>query len=498
MSKAKKDIKPKGLHPFEEEFFENNKPELETMSNFFDYKPMLKGDYKEAPNLTPLSLVDIDFSDISNDDFKSGLKKLDARVNSQQKVNAKLKEAQKLSDIVYRRKPRPKVDDRMHYADNSSSASGVTHNIEIPEDREVIIQGVSDKKLSPENTGDQLGEVSGGFAQGLNSYVADKVPVQEPTPVNDVQASISDYITSKMPSASQVNSLLGVNKQATHQIEIPDDREIIIEGQGKPLVAKDDLLGTVSGTPPAPVTTVTAPVPGLYSDDLNENMGPATHTIIVPEQREVLIEGVSKFIMDSGLENNEIKSCMYHKGKKLSHVSMIFNNDSALNFNIELFNPATPLQYLISTRLNLDDKITIAGGNTKYSEFVLNTLANVTEIFCAQIVVSSPYTQGSPEDIAAIQAQLNQAMFFKNKNIAGLQAIEPINIQLQRDIMQYQLGIVYFNINKLLQRPFIIDGMDTLTYNIMAGMTVTICFYYKQISLKRVMLAAARNAPNLL
>ena len=83
---------PKGLHPFEQEFFENTSADLEIpedQSNFFDYKNMLS-DYVEAPNLQPLSLVDLDFSDMDKGDFKENLKTLSARVAAQDSVNEKI------------------------------------------------------------------------------------------------------------------------------------------------------------------------------------------------------------------------------------------------------------------------------------------------------------------------------------------------------------------------------------------------------------------------
>jgi hypothetical protein len=47
---------------------------------------------------------------------------------------------------------------------------------------------------------------------------------------------------------------------------------------------------------------------------------------------------------------------------------------------------------------------------------------------------------------------------------------------------------------KQLGRPFIPDGMDVIEYKILAGNSVTMCFFYKQVSLKKVFIEEARTS----
>ena len=53
--------------------------------------------------------------------------------------------------------------------------------------------------------------------------------------------------------------------------------------------------------------------------------------------------------------------------------------------------------------------------------------------------------------------------------------------------------MISFAINDVLNRPFIPDGMDVINYNILAGNTVTMCFYHEQKSLKKLFYEEARQ-----
>ena len=483
---------PKGLHPFEQEFFENTSADLEIpedQSNFFDYKNML-ANYKEAPNLQPLSLVDLDFSDLDKGDFKENLKTLSARVAAQDSINEKIRKAT----------PRNPFTKKGVHPEKKSSASAAepTHSLEIPGDREVIIEGQSDKSTAAPITPGTLADVSGDdFAQGLTNFAKGG---------SDFKNELANYDRTNGEDAQAMNDILGVSPESSHAIQVPQDRPVIIEGVNASASqpAPYDPTGPVSGedeqmqgnlsivTPPGALGADQVGI-GTENPLINEALGigrPSSHKIIVPQEREVIIEGVSKFILG---EDNEMKSCQYYKGKKLNHMTLIFNNDSALDFTTELFNPSVPLQYLISTRQNIDDKIRVAGGQATYSEILFNLLANPLMIICCQIVVTTPDGLST-----SIIAQLNQTMFFKNRNVSGLQAAEPLNVAIQRDSMQFQTGIVFFNIPKILNRPFIADGMDTLTYTVLAGNSVVLNFYYKQVQAKRVYYEEAREARNLL
>lgn len=212
--------------------------------------------------------------------------------------------------------------------------------------------------------------------------------------------------------------------------------------------------------------------------------------VIVPRERTVIVKGVSDFILSDSKEADAVKNIGYYKGKKLKKLLLTFNNDSALDFNLELFNPSMPLDYLYSTSLNLNDKIQVGGPNSdvSYSDVLFNLLSNPTLIPNATIVISGP----------SVSQQMAQSMLFKNKTIAGDEYIDPQNMNLNIDNMQVANDIIYFDIMNKLNRPFVPDGMDVIQYKILAGNTVTMCFYYKQISLKRVMFQEARNSKKLL
>jgi hypothetical protein len=147
-----------------------------------------------------------------------------------------------------------------------------------------------------------------------------------------------------------------------------------------------------------------------------------------------------------------------------------------------------PLDYLYSTSLNLNNKIQVAGGVVAYTDVLYNLLANPALLVNAKFVVAGPQ----------VQSQLSQPISIINKSISGVEKIVPINIALQIDNMQVQNDMVAFDIMKNLNRPFIPDGMDVAEYTVLAGNTVTMCFWYKQVSLKKVFYEEARNNKTIL
>lgn len=210
--------------------------------------------------------------------------------------------------------------------------------------------------------------------------------------------------------------------------------------------------------------------------------------IIVPSDKKVIVEGVSKFILNNTDENDVVRNLGYYKGEKLKELILIFNNNSLLDFNLQIFNPSMPLDYLYSTSLNLNNKIQVAGGAVSYTDVLFNLLANPALFVNAKFVISGP----------SVPQQFQQALQVINKRIDGVQKIVPVNVALQFDNMQVQNDMVVFDIMKNLNRPFIPDGMDVVNYTVLAGNTITMCFYYKQISLKRVFFEEARNSKILL
>lgn len=277
-----------------------------------------------------------------------------------------------------------------------------------------------------------------------------------------------DYKKNMRRAVAKIKSL------PPRKIIVPDDRKVVVEGvkQFRRPPIKKPLTKNV------PVKRIAERIP--------QRKG--TEKIIVPDDRKVVVEGVNSFILDQKPQADFVKNIGYRDGKKLRELIITFNNDSALDFEIELFNPSMPLDFLHSTSLNINDKVLIAGGTTSYTDLLFNLLANPTRIYASKFVVAG----------ASQLAQINQPLQVINKNIAGEQKIEPFQIQLDIDIDQNQNDIIYFDLQQTLNRPFIPDGMDIIKYKVLAGMTVTFGFYYSQISLKKFFYPEAKDAKTLL
>jgi hypothetical protein len=211
---------------------------------------------------------------------------------------------------------------------------------------------------------------------------------------------------------------------------------------------------------------------------------PTTQRIIVPDDRKVIVEGVDSFILSNNKESESIRNIGYYEGEKLKELVLIINNNTPNPFDIELFNPSAPLDWLFSTTQNLNNYIEVAGNNkVSYSDMLFNLLANPTLI---------PNAKFTATGVNAID-QFNQSLIFKNKNIAGHETINPIANALNFDRYQSQNRILYWDIMETLGRAFIPDGMDVVQYRILPFTNVVFGFYYKQVSLKRFFFKEARN-----
>jgi len=210
--------------------------------------------------------------------------------------------------------------------------------------------------------------------------------------------------------------------------------------------------------------------------------------IYVPADKKVIVEGVNKFILNRTPETDMIKNIGYYEGKKLKELIFIFNNTTPNPFTIELFNPSAPLDYLYSTGQNLNNQIQVAGGEVAYSDVLYNLLGNPT------LVPNAKFTFNGPN----MASQKNVPLIYKDKEIDGKQFIQPLNIDLQIDNMQVQNDVVFFDITKILGRPFVPDGMDVVNYTVLPGMVVVMCFYYTQKSLKKVLYPEARDSKNMI
>jgi len=223
----------------------------------------------------------------------------------------------------------------------------------------------------------------------------------------------------------------------------------------------------------------------LWGKNDGAGMSETTKRIIVPDTQKVIVEGVDKFIL--GEDKCGAKDIGYYKCKKLKELIFTMDNNSAIDFNLELFNPSMPLDYLFSTSGNLNNKITVAGGVVSYTDVLFNFLANPPHI------VNAKFTFGGP----SLANQINQPLIFKNKSATGEQKVEPFQLQLEVDNMQVAKDIVFFKLEDL-NRPFIPNGMDVIQYKVLAGNTVTFAFYYRQKDIRKLYYEEARNTKKLL
>ena len=208
--------------------------------------------------------------------------------------------------------------------------------------------------------------------------------------------------------------------------------------------------------------------------------------VIVPRDRKVVIEGVSNFILDE--KNEAYKNIGYHEGRKLKSMVLTINNDSAIDFNVQLFNPSMPLEYLYSTSLNLNDKIVVGGGEVSYTDVLFNILANPMMMYQAKFVFGG----------ANVSEQMSQSLKFINKNSSAFAKIDPVNVSLMVDPYQYLDFIVTFDFKEVLNRPYVPDGMDTIQYKILPNTSVAMAFFYDQLQIKRIMYEQAAKSKILL
>lgn len=245
-------------------------------------------------------------------------------------------------------------------------------------------------------------------------------------------------------------------------------------------IAKKSVAKRKTLAPPKPLTkSFSVETKATIFGRTSRKMG----KVIVPDDRPVIVENVNKFILSEKPEDNSIRNIGYYNGKKLQELVLIFNNDSALDFNLSLFNPSMVVDYLQSTGLNLNDKIQVASGSVSYSDVMFNILGNPLLIRNAKFVLTGP--RATEQQSVSLQIQ--------DKFVNGVTEIIPMNLSLQIDTMQVEGNTISFDISRTINRAFIPDGMDVIGYRVLAGNTVTMCFYYEQKSLKKLMYPEARK-----
>ena len=321
--------------------------------------------------------------------------------------------------------------------------------------------------------------------------------------VDDLDFSYFSTSVGFKKSFEQVNNKVKAKENVKLQkVTAPPNRPVIIEGvrprtlnrptinafTKKPVPFEKPKSGSIPLKSTQIKTVPLQSMPLQKSANLFKKGQGKISKIIVPTDKKVIVEGVSKFILSQKQADDACRNTGYYKGEKLKELVLTYNNDSAIDFNLEVFNPSMPLDYLYSTSLTLNDKIQVGGGNVSYTDVLYNILANPTLIVNAKFVFAGPL----------VQQQFAIPLIVKNKRIDAIEKIDPYNLSLQIDNMQVQSDQVCFNIEGVFNRPYIPDGMDVMQYKILAGMTVTMCFYYKQVSLKRVLLEEARNSKKLL
>lgn len=195
--------------------------------------------------------------------------------------------------------------------------------------------------------------------------------------------------------------------------------------------------------------------------------------VLVPDDREVIVEGLDKFILNPTEKDLKIKNIGYYKGKKLKELVFLINNETPNDFNIELFNPSAPLDYLYSTSQNLNNQISVANSPISYSDVLFNLLANPILIPNVKMVITGLNAAN----------QKNIPLILKDKSITGEQLVQPLNVNLQIDPYQFQREIVFFHVEDVLGKNFIPDGMSVAQYTVLPFTQVVICCYYEQKSL---------------
>lgn len=288
-------------------------------------------------------------------------------------------------------------------------------------------------------------------------------------------------------------------KRVIQKVKVPTERKLVVEGvkpQMRPasqrlekaLINKKSLVKSQKQPQIRPASKRVG-IPVKKSAIIQSKFGKkTTERILIPQDRKVIVEGVDKFILSNTKESEAIKNIGYYKGEKLKELVLIINNNTPNDFDFELFNPSMPLDFLFSTSNNLNNRISVAGDNkVSYSDVLFNMLANPTLLPNAKFVSENPVNQNQA------LLQFNQPLIFKNKNIAGFEKVHPIQNSLNTDIDQRQNNILYWDIMGTLGRAFIPDGMDVISYKVLAGNIVTFGFYYKQVSLKRFFFQEARD-----
>lgn len=373
-----------------------------------------------------------------------------------------------------------------------------------------------------DETYDGLEQRAFGYAEGLDDPNDGMDFVDDVAYYDDFDNSLTDIDFSEIRGGSFKKNFARVGRKLNTKVIAPENRKVIVEGKdrkldlptsGQRVIAPADREVIVEGVGSQPMSKPTPRIkkpriasPKMMKQRPTRRVKQETQLdggekynvrskrpqkiskVVVPDDKKVIVQGVSDFIIDKKGTADSVKNIGYYKGQKLKELVLTFNNDSAIPFELELFNPSMPLDYLYSTSLNINDKIQVAGGEVSYTDVLFNMLANSIMIPNAKFVFSG----------ATVSQQKVEPIKMINKSIEGEQKIYPFNLDLQIDTMQVQSDIVFFDFFDAINRPFIPDGMDVMKYKVLPNMTVTMAFFFDQISLKKVFRKEARYDKGLL
>lgn len=330
-----------------------------------------------------------------------------------------------------------------------------------------FIEGFSDEVRTPDDGhGQDLADAAEEFFSNEDSGFDGRQEEPQPEKPFFVDASLADL---------DFSSLTGDLKSSLRRLDIELARR-----KARPVL--------VRGKKHAPLPKV-VPVDRsstLHGKDFNQK---TIRNVMVPRDRSVLVQGVDEFMLSNLPDDYAAKRIGTYKGEKLKELILIMDNtDSSSDFTLELFNPSQMLDYSVSNSQNLNNWVTVAGGTgARYSDVLFYLLANPTMIINGRFLVSG-------SDSAA---QRSQGLRFYNKNLMGEQFVAPLNISSNLDTMQFQSNVIYFDIMRDLGRPCIPDGMEVIRYTVLAGNSVTFCFYFKQHILRNEAFQEARNVKAL-
>lgn len=274
-----------------------------------------------------------------------------------------------------------------------------------------------------------------------------------------------------------------------NKVIAPADRRVIIEGRKQMTKRKRSLKKQF--TEELHEQPVRIPKDRIAGERIHEkftDIDNKVKRVLVSPDRKVIVQGVDELMFSKKPADDLYKRINYYKGEKLNEMLLfIDNSNNSVDFNFELFNSSMPLDYLYNTSLNLNDKIIVAGGQAaSYSDLLFNLLANPTMIVNAKFIFTGN-----------VKAQQNQAVTVKQKDIRGFQDAKVINPQFGIDIYQYQTDIAVMSFFESIGRPYIPDGMDVMQYKVLAGNTLIMALYYKQISLKKLVFKEALTSEKL-